>query len=57
MEGSGQVKSPFYPDTYGPNVTCQWKLIPPPDHLLHLLVTKLKLDAGDALQVCRGGRK
>ncbi|XP_063857404.1 uncharacterized protein LOC135098913 isoform X1 [Scylla paramamosain] len=54
VHGSGQVKSPYYPDTYGSNVTCQWKLTPPPGHLLHLLVTRLKLDAGDALQVKDG---
>ncbi|XP_042861670.1 MAM and LDL-receptor class A domain-containing protein 2-like [Penaeus japonicus] len=50
----GELRSPYYPDIYGSNVTCRWTLTPPPGHLLHILVARLRLDAGDTLQVSDG---
>lgn len=50
----GELRSPYYPDIYGSNVTCRWTLTPPAGHLLHVLVARLRLDAGDTLQVSDG---
>ncbi|XP_037780948.1 uncharacterized protein LOC119577272 [Penaeus monodon] len=50
----GELRSPYYPDIYGSNVTCRWILTPPAGHLLHVLVARLRLDAGDTLQVSDG---
>ncbi|XP_071540162.1 uncharacterized protein [Panulirus ornatus] len=52
--GGGEIRSPYYPETYGPNVTCRWTITPPLGHLVHLLVARLRLDDGDALQVSDG---
>ncbi|CAL4065869.1 unnamed protein product, partial [Meganyctiphanes norvegica] len=52
---SGEVRSPYYPDTYGPSVNCTWTLTPPQGHLVHLMLARLRLDQGDALQVISGG--
>ncbi|KAK8747393.1 hypothetical protein OTU49_016791, partial [Cherax quadricarinatus] len=57
MKGEeGEVRSPYYPDAYGPNVTCRWTVTPPEGHMVHMLVARLRLDEGDALQVSDGVR-
>ncbi|XP_068206457.1 uncharacterized protein [Palaemon carinicauda] len=51
---SGEIRSPFYPDTYRSNVTCRWTISPPSGHFVHILIARLRLDAGDALQISDG---
>ena len=47
----GEIRSPYYPDAYGDNRKCQWKLTTPPNYIAQFLLFRVRLDHGDYLQV------